>query len=111
MEREPYEALGEDESNLSVFVHPCHRCIGGSTSISKPKNLILGLAGILQATMINRDRDDDISTQEFVRNAFDKDRKMDLDFSVNPGLCVMQFVARTCWFNTKNLHFPLKCIV
>ncbi|BBH04182.1 hypothetical protein Prudu_015249, partial [Prunus dulcis] len=117
-EHEPWEQLDVDESELiSLSLRPCKRSASHSLKSNHPQppkptsNLIPGPAGALQAAMQrrtqthlhhshDRDKEEPIPTQEFVRRVVEVGDDHDADFTTNPWLCTLDFLTK------QGAHFP-----
>ncbi|KOM32214.1 hypothetical protein LR48_Vigan01g177000 [Vigna angularis] len=77
---EPWEGLDIDDSYLKAFLKKCN-----STA-----TLIPGPAGNVQAAMLNRQRDEPKSTQEFVNDI--AKATFDRDFKSNPWIWAEKFI-------------------
>ena len=77
--------LDIDESNLPFFARPSNPNQSSSSSIA----LVLGLAGVVQAIIVNRQSREPLSTQEFIMCAHQETQR---EFNRNSWLCALEFV-------------------
>jgi len=85
MDNTPWKFLDIDDSNLPSFVCPSNP----NFSFSSSRALILGLTGVIQAVMMNRQSRESLPTQEFIMCAHQESQH---EFNKNTWLCALDFV-------------------